>query len=69
MKDDYDFSKGRRNPYAKMLKNQTTINIDKKIVDYFKEMASQLDIPYEKLINLYLLDCVNNKRTIKIEKK
>ncbi|MBE6136617.1 MAG: antitoxin [Erysipelotrichaceae bacterium] len=65
MKDHYDFSKGIKNPYAKLLKKQITINIDIKIVEYFKEMANQVGIPYQNLINLYLLDCVKNKREIK----
>lgn len=65
MKDHYDFSKGIKNPYAKLLKKQITINIDIKIVEYFKEMSAQVGIPYQNLINLYLLDCVKNKREIK----
>ena len=28
MKDNYDFSKGKRNPYAKRLKKQVTIRLD-----------------------------------------
>ena len=28
MKDEYDFTKARKNPYAKKLKQQITINID-----------------------------------------
>ena len=64
MKKEYDFSKGIKNPYAKMLKKQITINIDEKVVEYFKEMSAQLGIPYQNLINLYLLDCVNQKRTL-----
>lgn len=67
MKDHYDFSKGIKNPYAKMLKKQITISIDIKIVEYFKEMADQAGIPYQNLINLYLLDCVKNKRVVKFE--
>ena len=67
MKDHYDFSKGIKNPYAKMLKKQITINIDEKVVEYFKEMSLQVGIPYQNLINLYLLDCVKNKRVLKFQ--
>lgn len=62
MKDEYDFSKARKNPYAKKLKKQITINIDTDTLDYFKMLAEQSGIPYQTLINLYLADCVSQKR-------
>lgn len=39
MLDEYDFSKARKNPYAKALKKQITINIDSNTIDYFKEQS------------------------------
>ena len=39
MKDEYDFTKARKNPYAKKLKQQITINIDVDTIDYFKEQS------------------------------
>jgi hypothetical protein len=36
MREEYDFSSGRKNPYAKRLKRQITINIDSDTIDYFK---------------------------------
>ena len=64
MLDNYDIEKlnPRKNPYAKKLKKQITINIDSSIIDYFKEQASQTGIPYQTLINLYLADCVEQKK-------
>ena len=39
MKKEYDFSKGIRNPYVdKSLKRQITINLNGKVIDYFKEV-------------------------------
>jgi predicted DNA binding CopG/RHH family protein len=64
MKNEYDFSKGKKNPYAKMLKKQVTINLDAETVDYFKAQAEKTGIPYQKLINFYLADCVKNKREL-----
>ena len=32
MKDEYDFSKGKRNPYADEVKVRTTIRLDKESV-------------------------------------
>ncbi|MBR0217622.1 MAG: BrnA antitoxin family protein [Clostridia bacterium] len=62
MRDHYDFSKGIKNPYAAQLKKQVTINLDAETVDYFKQQAENTGIPYQRLINFYLADCVKNKR-------
>ena len=62
MRSEYDFSRSRKNPYAKQLKRQITIRLDTAAVDYFKKMAAELGIPYQNLINLYLRDCAIEKR-------
>lgn len=62
MKDEYDFSAAKKNPYAKKLKQQVTINLDVDAVEYFKELAARYGIPYQTLINLFLADCVKNKK-------
>lgn len=66
MKDEYDFSKmtARPNPYAEILKKQITINLNAETVEYFKALSKQNGIPYQTLINLYLKDCVDNKREL-----
>ena len=56
----------RKNPYAKKLKAQVTINLNTDAIDYFKNQANITGIPYQTLINLYLTDCANNKKTINI---
>ena len=61
MKDNYDFSKGQKNPYADQLKQRTTIRLDKKTLEYFKNMAEKRGIPYQTLINLFLQHCVENQ--------
>jgi predicted DNA binding CopG/RHH family protein len=57
MKKSYDFSQGKRNPYAKKLKKQITIRLDENTLDYFKNLADELGIPYQTLMNLYLGEC------------
>lgn len=66
MKDEYDFStmKSRRNPYASKLKKPVTMRLSEDVIDYFKEMSEDSEIPYQSLINLYLRDCVNNHRKL-----
>ncbi len=62
MREEYDFSSARKNPYARRVKKQITINIDETTIDYFKGLASSSGIPYQTLINLYLADCAAKKR-------
>jgi predicted DNA binding CopG/RHH family protein len=61
MRKQYDFSKSTANPYAKRLKQQITIRLERETIDYFKKLANQIDIPYQKLINLYLRDCAKKE--------
>ena len=69
MRDEYDFSNAKRNPYAKKLKKQITINIDENTIDYFKVQAENSGIPYQTLINLSLSDCVTQKRELQLSWK
>lgn len=66
MREEYDFSNARPNPYAKKLKSQVTINLDVDTIAYFKQQAASSGIPYQTLINLYLADCVRNKRQLNL---
>ena len=66
MKAEYDFSNARKNPYAKHLKKQITINIDSDAIDYFKKQSESAGIPYQTLINLYLKDCAQTGKQLKI---
>ncbi|MBI4815650.1 MAG: BrnA antitoxin family protein [Deltaproteobacteria bacterium] len=66
MKDEYEFDKmeARKNPYASRLKKQVTIRLGEDVISYFKQMADETGVPYQNLINLYLRDCVLNKRKL-----
>jgi prevent-host-death family protein len=44
MKKHYDFSKGKRNPYAGRLKKQITIRLDEDTLEYFKQLAAEAEI-------------------------
>ena len=61
MRDEYDFSKGVKNPYVKPAKATVTIRLDKATVEYFKELSEQVNMPYQTLINSYLADCATKK--------
>jgi len=62
MRKKYDFSKGKRNPYAKKLKKQITIRLDDETLEYFKDLSLETEIPYQTLINLYLGECARTKK-------
>lgn len=66
MREEYDFSNAKKNPYAKKLKKQITINIDNDTIEYFREQSDISGIPYQTLINLYLADCVANKKQLQV---
>ncbi|MEA1973142.1 MAG: antitoxin [Candidatus Cloacimonadota bacterium] len=57
MRKEYDFSNSVKNPYAKKVKKQISIKIESDTIDYFKELAVKVGIPYQNLINSYLTDC------------
>ncbi|MBR3250389.1 MAG: BrnA antitoxin family protein [Erysipelotrichaceae bacterium] len=67
MREEYDFSKGIKNPYAKKLKKQVTINIDTDVIDYFKKQSSASGIPYQTLMNLYLVECMKENKKLSIK--
>ena len=67
MRDKYDFSKSKKNLYAPKLKKQITIRLDEDTIAYFKALAEQKGIPYQSLINLYLRDCAEQSRVLKIK--
>ena len=66
MKQEYDFTNARKNPYTGKLKQQITINIDSETIAYFKSMSESSGIPYQTLINLYLADCAKNNKKLSL---
>jgi len=64
MRKEYDFSKSVKNPYAKNLKKQISIRIEKETINYFRNVASETGIPYQNLINLYLRDCAESHKKL-----
>ena len=61
---DIDNLNPRANPYAKSLRKQVSIKIPTIVIEYFKTEAERTGIPYQTLMNLYLMDCVKENRKI-----
>ena len=69
MREEYDFSKSKKNPYAYLLKKQITIRIDEDSINYFKNISEEIGIPYQSIINLYLRDCAKSHRKLNLNWK
>lgn len=67
LEKEFNFSNAKRNPYARQLKKQITINVSNTAIDYFKEEARRTGIPYQTLINLYLIDCAEKKKKLNLD--
>lgn len=69
MKAEYDLAKlkSRLNPYAFKLKKSVTMRLSEDVVQYFKAMAAEAGVPYQSRINLYLRDCLAQKRKVEIK--
>ncbi len=68
MREEYEIKKlnPRKNPYSNRFKKPITININEDTIKFFKAKSEQSGIPYQTLINLYLTDCAENNRELKI---
>lgn len=69
MRKEYDFSKAQKNPYASKLKRQVTIRVDEGTISYFKDLAKDLGMPYQTLINMYLRDCAAARKKLSLQWK
>ncbi len=67
MKKEYDFSQSVKNPYAKKVKKQISLNVDVETIDYFKALAAKVGMPYQTLINSFLMDCAQRHVEPKIQ--
>ena len=67
MREQYNIKElnPQKNPYAKKLKEQSTIQISPTVMNYFQKQAEELDVSSQTLINMCLLDIVNNNKKIK----
>jgi len=64
MRKEYNFTEAKRNPYVKRTKKAITIRLEPDVIGYFKSLSSDTGIPYQNLINLYLLDCAKEQRRL-----
>ena len=67
MKKEYDFSKMQevKSPFTG--KKGVGIKLSHEVIDYFKKLSEETNVPYQQLINLYLLDCVKERKKLFIK--
>jgi len=77
MRKEYDFSKGRRNPYVKASKGKTriTIRVDDDILAWFRDRVNELDLRFSKVlrfrnvrtkISLDMYNALNNSSLVAV---
>lgn len=68
MREEYDIKSlnPRKNPYTDRAtkKQQVTMNMNTSTIAYFKMLSSESGVPYQILINLYLDQCVQEKKRL-----
>lgn len=66
MRDEYDVMNlnPQRNPYTKVVKKTITIKVNPATLQYFKDMSEEMGVPYQTLMNLYLDECVRERKRL-----
>jgi len=67
MRKHYDFANARPNPYVRRLKKQVTLRLETSTLEYFKNLSDELGIPYQRLIGLYLRDCAQAAKKLRLK--
>lgn len=64
MRTEYNFENSKQNPYRKAEQKKITIQLNTEVIDYFKDEAARTGIPYQNIINYYLVDCVEHGKRL-----
>ena len=62
MRTEYDFSAAMKNPYASKVRKPISIRLDTQAIDYFKTLGEEMGMPYQSLINMYLMECAADRK-------
>ena len=62
MRAEYDFSQAKKNPHASKLRKPISIRLDTQAIEYFKGLGEETGMPYQSLINMYVMECVAAKK-------
>ncbi|MBK8804924.1 MAG: BrnA antitoxin family protein [Fibrobacteres bacterium] len=62
MRTEYDFSAAKKNPYASKVRKPISIRLDTQAIDYFKTLGEEMGMPYQSLINMFLMECAADRK-------
>lgn len=68
MRAEYDFTEARKNPYASKVRKAISIRLDTQALDYFKDLGDEIGMPYQSLINMYLMECAADRKRPRFRK-
>ena len=64
MREEYDFSKAVRNPYAKRLNTDITVSVSNEAIKYFQQQSEETGIPFQTLINIVLMNYADEGKSV-----
>lgn len=53
--------------HAEGKKQAVGIDLSPEVVDYFKGLADETGLPYQKSIDLYLVDCAKKRKKLRMK--
>ncbi|MCL2518122.1 MAG: antitoxin [Oscillospiraceae bacterium] len=56
MKEEYDFSKGVKNPYYAKLHKEMTISVDSYLIERLEKIAAENGVSVQRVVNRILYD-------------
>lgn len=67
MPEEIDFTNSVPNPYADRVlrRRQVSFDMDLRAVDYFMEESRRAGIPFQDVINMLLLQCIEEQKHVK----
>ena len=62
MKDEYDFSKGVKNPYYSKLHKEMLVSVDLYLIDYLEKIAAENRVSVQRVVNRILNEYTLNEK-------
>lgn len=67
MKEEYDFTNPRPNPFTAQYKNEISIKVTDETLAFLKEKAFEYNIPYGSLASRFLEQCAKRDTVLQLE--
>ncbi len=67
MKEEYDFTNARPNPFTAQYKNEISIRVTDETLAFLKEKAFVYNIPYRSLASRFLEQCAEDDTILQVQ--